>query len=337
MNSSLSLQALRYGHRQPLFAPLTLACRPGEIWAVLGANGRGKSTLLDTLTGVLPPLGGEMQCEGGVALVPQSFRPAFRWRVSDVVLMGRARHVDLFAQPDEEDARRVEQALAQLGIAALAEDDFGALSGGQQQLVLIARALVSASQNILLDEPCSALDLGNQQVVLQLIGDLAHRQARTVLFTTHDPNHALQVASHTLLLLPEGRWLAGETADVLSETHLRQAYGLPVRLIRHAASAFLCWRRGLRCVAERHKTRLPEIPLTNVAEDKAIQGQRGGIGPETRQLVIAANIPRRRDGQGTQIVAGGQRGAIVRIADKQIRQILANKPRAGYLSRRHAQ
>ncbi len=337
MNSSLSLQALRYGHRQPLFALLTLACRPGEIWAVLGANGRGKSTLLDTLTGVLPPLGGEMQCEGGVALVPQSFRPAFRWRVSDVVLMGRARHVDLFAQPDEEDARRVEQALAQLGIAALAEDDFGALSGGQQQLVLIARALVSASQNILLDEPCSALDLGNQQVVLQLIGDLAHRQARTVLFTTHDPNHALQVASHTLLLLPEGRWLAGETADVLSETHLRQAYGLPVRLIRHAASAFLCWRRGLRCVAERHKTRLPEIPLTNVAEDKAIQGQRGGIGPETRQLVIAANIPRRRDGQGTQIVAGGQRGAIVRIADKQIRQILANKPRAGYLSRRHAQ
>lgn len=94
---------------------------------------------------------------------------------------------------------------------------------------MIARALVSASQNILLDEPCSALDLGNQQVVLQLIGDLAHRQARTVLFTTHDPNHALQVASHTLLLLPEGRWLAGETADVLSETHLRQAYGLPVR------------------------------------------------------------------------------------------------------------
>ncbi|PCR46476.1 ABC transporter [Klebsiella pneumoniae] len=238
MNSSLSLQALRYGHRQPLFAPLTLACRPGEIWAVLGANGRGKSTLLDTLTGVLPPLGGEMQCEGGVALVPQSFRPAFRWRVSDVVLMGRA--VTWISLPSR--TRRIpgglEQALEQLGIAALAEDDFGALSGGQQQRVLIARALVSASQNILLDEPCSALDLGNQQVVLQLIGDLAHRQARTVLFTTHDPNHALQVASHTLLLLPEGRWLAGETADVLSETHLRQAYGLPVRLIRHAASAF---------------------------------------------------------------------------------------------------
>ncbi len=77
MNSSLSLQALRYGHRQPLFAPLTLACRPGEIWAVLGANGRGKSTLLDTLTGVLPPLGGEMQCEGGVAWFRSRFVPLF--------------------------------------------------------------------------------------------------------------------------------------------------------------------------------------------------------------------------------------------------------------------
>lgn len=198
MNSSLSLQSLRYGHRQPLFAPLTLACRPGEIWAVLGANGRGKSTLLDTLTGVLPPLGGEMQCEGGVALVPQSFRPAFRWRVSDVVLMGRARHVDLFAQPDEEDARRVEQALAQLGIAALAEDDFGALSGGQQQLVLIARALVSASQNILLDEPCSALDPISTGRIEELITEL--KQDYTVVIVTHNMQQAARCSDHTAFM-----------------------------------------------------------------------------------------------------------------------------------------
>ena len=198
MNRSLSLEALRYGHRQPLFAPLTLACRPGEIWAVLGANGRGKSTLLDTLTGVLPPLGGEMQCEGGVALVPQSFRPAFRWRVSDVVLMGRARHVDLFAQPDEEDARRVEQALAQLGIAALAEDDFGALSGGQQQLVLIARALVSASQNILLDEPCSALDPISTGRIEELITEL--KQDYTVVIVTHNMQQAARCSDHTAFM-----------------------------------------------------------------------------------------------------------------------------------------
>lgn len=236
MNMSLRLAELRYGHRQPLFRPLSLQCLPGEIWAVLGANGRGKSTLLDTLTGVLPPLGGSFHSEGGIAIVPQSFRPAFNWQVREVVLMGRARQVSLFAQPAVDDERRVEEALRQLSIADLAGRAFRSLSGGQQQLVLIARALVGASQNILLDEPCSALDLSNQQVVLQLISDLAHRQSRTVIFTTHDPTHALQVASHTLLLLPDGEWLAGRSGEVLSEPHLQRAYGLAVRKIDYPGS-----------------------------------------------------------------------------------------------------
>lgn len=237
MTLSLRLTDLLYGHGQPLFTPLSLQCRSGDIWAVLGANGRGKSTLLDTLTGVLTPLGGQFTCEGGIAIVPQSFRPAFSWQVRDVVLMGRARHVNLFAQPSAEDERQVQDALAQLGIASLAGKVFRSLSGGQQQLVLIARVLVGASQNILLDEPCSALDLANQQVVLQLISNLAHRQRRTVVFTTHDPTHALQIASHTLLLLPDGEWLAGESIDVLTEVNLQRAYGLPVRKINLPGSA----------------------------------------------------------------------------------------------------
>lgn len=232
MTAPLSLNALVYGHQQPLFSPMTLDCRPGEIWAVLGANGRGKSTLLDTVTGVLRAISGSVHVRGGVGIVPQSFRPAFAWRVRDVVLMGRARHIALFAQPKQEDEQQVMQALAQLNIAHLADTLFHALSGGQQQLVMIARALVSASQNILLDEPCSALDLANQQTVLQLISNLAHGQSRTVVFTTHDPTHALQIASHTLLLLPNGEWLAGATSDVVQEANLQRAYGLPVRKIQ---------------------------------------------------------------------------------------------------------
>ncbi|MBG2584353.1 ABC transporter ATP-binding protein, partial [Klebsiella michiganensis] len=136
MTLSLQLSDLLYGHSRPLFAPLNLQCRSGDIWAVLGANGRGKSTLLDTLTGVLTQLGGGFTCAGGLAIVPQHFRPAFGWQVRDVVLMGRARHVNLFAQPTAEDEREVQKALAQLGIAALADKAFCALSGGQQQLVL---------------------------------------------------------------------------------------------------------------------------------------------------------------------------------------------------------
>ncbi|WP_373239578.1 ABC transporter ATP-binding protein [Kluyvera ascorbata] len=229
MTPTLSLSRLEYGHKTPLFAPLSLHCEPGDVWAILGANGRGKSTLLDTITSVLPTLAGDITVTGGVGIVPQSFRPAFAWRVREVVLMGRARHIALFAQPQEEDEQQVMAALALLNITTLADTLFSNLSGGQQQLVMIARALVSASQNILLDEPCSALDLGNQQTVLQLISDLAHVQSRTVMFTTHDPTHALQVASHTLLLLPDSQWLAGPTAEVVSEANLQRAYGVTVR------------------------------------------------------------------------------------------------------------
>ena len=94
---------------------------------------------------------------------------------------------------------------------------------------MIARALVTECQTLLLDEPCSALDLANQQVVLQLISDLAHQQGCSILFSTHDPLHALQVASHTLLLLPEGKWRAGPTDSIVTEENLFLAYGLPLR------------------------------------------------------------------------------------------------------------
>jgi iron complex transport system ATP-binding protein len=110
----------------------------------------------------LPPLAGTFSIEGGIGIVPQSFRPAFAWNVHEVVLMGRARHVALFSVPSQDDEERVAQALAQLNISHLAHTPFRNLSGGQQQLVMIARALVSGSHNILLDEPCSALDLANQ-------------------------------------------------------------------------------------------------------------------------------------------------------------------------------
>lgn len=237
MSASLRLEKLCFGHHQPLFAPLTLSCQAGEVWALIGANGRGKSTLLDTLTGIIPPVSGAFYPQGGIAIVPQSFRPTFDWQVQDVVLMGRARHIDLFAQPTPEDEQQAEEALSLVGIAHLATHSFRALSGGQQQLVLIARALAGNSQNILLDEPCSALDLANQQVVMQLMSDLAYSQSRTVLFSTHDPTHALQVASHTLLLFPDGEWLAGTSAEVLNEAHLYRAYGLPVHRIYPPGSA----------------------------------------------------------------------------------------------------
>ena len=227
--AALRVNTLTYGYRVPLFEPLTFSCQKGEIWAVLGRNGLGKSTLLDTLTGTLPALDGSIEIDGGIGIVAQHCHLPFPYTVSDVVLMGRAQHVKLFAQPSQQDQLRATQALEQLNIAQLASHSFSSLSGGQQQLVMIARALVTECQTLLLDEPCSALDLANQQVVLQLISDLAHLQGCSILFSTHDPLHALQIATHTLLLLPEGKWRAGPTDSIVTEENLFQAYGLPLR------------------------------------------------------------------------------------------------------------
>lgn len=228
-SAALYVDQLAYGYQTPLFEPLTFRCEKGDIWAVLGRNGLGKSTLLDTLTGTLPALGGSIESEGGIGIVAQHSHLPFPYTVSDVVLMGRVQHVKLFAQPRHQDKQRAAEALEQLNIAHLAACSFSSLSGGQQQLVMIARALVTDCQTLLLDEPCSALDLANQQVVLQLISDLAHRQGCCILFSTHDPLHALQIATHTLLLLPQGKWLAGPTDSVVTEDNLYRAYGLPLR------------------------------------------------------------------------------------------------------------
>lgn len=227
----IRVQALLYGYDKPLFERLSFRSRQGEVWAVLGRNGLGKSTLLDTLTGTLKPLAGSVENQGGIGIVPQHSHLPFPYTVNDVVLMGRAQHVGLFSQPGHQDTLRVCEALEQLNIAHLGACAFTSLSGGQQQLVMIARALVTASQTLLLDEPCSALDLANQQVVLQLISDLAHRQHRGIIFTTHDPVHALQVATHTLLLLPGGKWLAGPTLSIVTEENMYQAYGVELRKI----------------------------------------------------------------------------------------------------------
>ncbi|WP_413728770.1 ABC transporter ATP-binding protein [Sodalis sp. RH19] len=229
MGATLNARGLAFGHGEPLFRPLDFACEPGEICAVLGANGRGKSTLLHTLVGILPALSGDIRCHGGIGFVPQRFTPAFSYRVFDIVLMGRAGHVGLLQMPSRRDEAMAREALEMLGIAALAPRAYLSLSGGQQQLVLIARALATHSDLLVLDEPMAALDLFNQQAVMRLIRRLARRHGVSVLFTTHDPCHASLLADNTVLLLPEREWLHGASRTVLSEENLKRAYDIVVK------------------------------------------------------------------------------------------------------------
>lgn len=227
----LSTIGLEYGYlpQQGLFPPLDLCCRAGEITAILGTNGRGKTTLLHTLIGQLPPVAGTLHCSGYVGFVPQIFTPPFAYSVLDMVLMGRAARISLFALPSARDVAIARDALAQLGIADLVDADFSTLSGGQRQLVLIARALASECRMLILDEPTAALDWQNQAHVLHLLHRLAKTTDLSILLTTHDPAHARAIADRALLLMADRQYLYGRCDEMLTEDNLSRLYGLSVR------------------------------------------------------------------------------------------------------------
>lgn len=202
----------------------------GRVFAVLGPNGRGKTTLLKLLLGALQPQQGEIAVNGRVAFVPQLFQVSFPYRVLDMVLMGRARHIGLFALPARRDEVAALEALDRLGLAELADHGFDELSGGQRQLVIFARALASGADILVLDEPTSALDLRNQGVVLEWIARL-RESGLTVVFTTHHPHHAHAVADDALLMFGAQDYVCGAIDTVLTEANLHRLYGVPMRRV----------------------------------------------------------------------------------------------------------
>jgi len=227
---NIFLKDFEFGHEKALFEPLNFSCEKGEICAILGANGLGKTSLLHSIIGLKPKLKGEILVSEDIGFVPQINFIAFSYSVLDVVLMGRARKISLFKMPSKNDIDLAYSILEELGIEELAQKDYLTLSGGQKQLVLIARALVGSCDVLILDEPSSALDLKNQEKILSLICKLAKTMKKSIIFTTHSPSHALLVANTTLLLFPDKKWLFGKTKDMLSELNLKKAYNLDFKL-----------------------------------------------------------------------------------------------------------
>jgi iron complex transport system ATP-binding protein len=203
----------------------------GKVFALLGPNGRGKTTLLHLLLGALYPREGTLAVNGRMAFVPQLFEVIFDYTVLDLVLMGRAKHIGLFSRPSAADASASMTALDRFGIAGLADRPFSELSGGERQLVVFARAIVAEAQILILDEPTSALDLKNQIRILDWITRLSHGDGLTVLLTTHHPHHALAVADDALLMLGETNFACGPVGDVLTEENLRTLYGVDLKRI----------------------------------------------------------------------------------------------------------
>lgn len=220
--------SFRYGKGRWLFRGLDLRLHAGEVLAVLAPNARGKTTMLKTLAGLHRPVEGEVLGDA-VGYVPQSHTPAFGLSVLDMVVMGRARHIRAHRAPGRSDRTKAREALDRIGIADLADRDFTALSGGQRQLVLIARALVSDCQVMTLDEPASALDLRNQSLLLNCLRSLAD-EGMGIVMTTHHPDHALQVAERSLLFTGPEDMSVGPTGEQLCSETLSGLYGLEIAL-----------------------------------------------------------------------------------------------------------
>ena len=227
-----------YKKDQKVFEDISFSVSSGEILAILGPNGAGKTTMLRCVTGMLNWKKGASRLDGmdiramperklwqRMAYVPQAKSASSAYTAFETVLLGRSSRLNAFSLPRQEDVEKAREAMESLGIAHLAEKKCSAISGGELQMVLIARALASEPEILILDEPESNLDFKNQLIVLDTITRLAQK-GMACIFNTHYPEHALQRSHKALLLSKGGAYRFGNTADVVTEANIQKAFGV---------------------------------------------------------------------------------------------------------------
>jgi iron complex transport system ATP-binding protein len=234
--------ACGYGEKE-IVRGVSLVLEAGDILCLLGANGCGKTTLFKAILGLLPIRHGCVRFKKEnlagwprrklahvFAYVPQAHTPPFTFTVLEVVMMGRSSHLQRFFSPGPADREIAEEALHCLSIAHLAKARYTEVSGGERQLVLIARALAQQAQILVMDEPASNLDFGNRIRVLSHIRKLA-AGGRALLITTHSPNHVFECATR-VAIMKDGRLMAqGSPQQILTKDFLEKVYGVPLQII----------------------------------------------------------------------------------------------------------
>ncbi len=227
-----------YKKGEQLLQNVSLEAADGELVAILGPNGAGKTTMLRCMMGFLRWKDGRSTIDGKdirsipqrdlwrmIAYVPQAKNASAAYTAGEMVLLGRSSRIGVFSQPKREDVEKADAVMERLGILHLKEKKCSEISGGELQMVLIARALASEPRVLVLDEPESNLDFKNQLIVLETLSRLA-AEGMICLFNTHYPAHALQRAGKSFLLCKDGSSIFGPTREVVTEANIRRAFGV---------------------------------------------------------------------------------------------------------------
>jgi ABC-type Mn2+/Zn2+ transport system ATPase subunit len=246
----LKAEGLTIGYRRhAVFHELAFEVRQGEILGIVGPNGCGKTTLLRTMLGLLEPLAGRVERRSGVSVsyVPQRERIERVIPVTafEVVLMGPGAKVQVLQRIGDAERAAADRALALLGVESLSQKLFRNLSSGQQQRVLLARALATDPDVLVLDEPTVGMDVGSEAAIVDFLGDLNRQRHVAIVIVTHLLPLVLNLAS-TIMLMNAGAILQGSVDEVLQEDRLTALYGVPVRLGLVAGQRTLVVQRGER-------------------------------------------------------------------------------------------
>lgn len=249
---SIEIRNLSFAYSlRSVLSDVSFCAEEGQLLAVLGPNGVGKTTLFRCILGLQPQYKGTICLDGvdahtltprevahKIAYIPQTHGSAFSYSVQDMVLMGTTHQVSSMGVPKQKELDAANGALDKLGISHLTHHNFSKLSGGEQQLVLIARALAQNAKTLLMDEPTASLDYGNQSLVLRQVRKLAN-DGYTILLSTHNPQHAIWYADIAVALLDGTIAAFGAPNDVVDAALIERLYGVAVRLIDTAQGALI--------------------------------------------------------------------------------------------------
>ncbi len=222
---------------------ISFRVKTGEVMSVLGSNGVGKTTLLKCMMGFLKWNQGQSFVDGTplgeisskelwkrIAYVPQAKGSAFAYTALDMVVLGRSAHIGTFRQPKKEDMEIALGAMEEIGILHLKDKMCTKMSGGELQMVLIARALTAFPEMLVLDEPESNLDFKNQLIILDTIKKLSQERNISAIVNTHYPAHALQLSDKALMMNRDGSSIYGTAQDVINEDNMRKVFGVHVHV-----------------------------------------------------------------------------------------------------------